>query len=271
MHLLYCDETNLEERAGDFLLYGGLMVEAEQALELSKAIDRLRARHGVPRDYRLKFNPGPDGFSHEQFIALKREVMETAVRHGAKLMIYLVLHDLAHDPDLARRNGINTVCMHFQYALNREGSPGLVLIDRFNDAGNEIEAHLREKFSVGITGLPYSPEMRLTNIVGFHYSAIGQSHMPSVVDVVLGSLRFAINAHTRNQARFMATASELLALLSPIFWRNEEGAPVPELGLMFSPKIVRIRTYREKYQGLKDFLEANGISTVQEITDQRTY
>ena len=27
LHLFYCDETNLEERAGDFLIYGGLVID----------------------------------------------------------------------------------------------------------------------------------------------------------------------------------------------------------------------------------------------------
>lgn len=271
MHLIYCDESNLEERAGDFLLYGGLMIEAEQALALSTAMDALRVRHGVPRDYQLKFNPGPEGFTHAQFIALKQEVIETAIAHGAKLMVYLILHDISTNPDEARRNGINTICMHFQYALDRVGGGGLVLIDRFNDAGNEIEAHLREKFTIGLTGLPYSSEMRLGRIIGFHYSAIGQSHLPSVVDVVLGSLRFSINAHTRGQAGLLATSGALLRLLSPMFWRNSPGDPVPELGLMFSPKRIRSAVFRARYQSLKDFLAANEVPTLQTITDQRTY
>ncbi len=195
MHLLYCDETNLEKRKGDFLIYGGVVVEAQQALALSHAMDKLRARHSVPRDYLLKFNPGPEGFTHQQFIALKYEVMQLATEHDVKLIAYVVLHDMARSPDEARRKGINTVCYHFDCVLNRVGGPGMVLIDRFNDEGNAIDAHLRDKFTIGITGLPYSAETRLANIIGFHYSAIGQSHLPSLVDVLLGSFRFAVNAH----------------------------------------------------------------------------
>lgn len=67
MHLFYCDETNLEEQADDFLIYGGLIIEGSTAKRFSEEIDELRARHRVPRDYRLKFNPGPEGFTHEQF------------------------------------------------------------------------------------------------------------------------------------------------------------------------------------------------------------
>ncbi len=70
MHLLYCDETNLEERTGDFLIYGGMLIDAARAHELSIAIDELRMRSRVPREYRLKFNPAPENFSHKQFIAL---------------------------------------------------------------------------------------------------------------------------------------------------------------------------------------------------------
>lgn len=271
MHLFYCDETNLEERAGDFLIYGGLIIDGATAKEFSLAVDELRERHGVPRDYQLKFNPGPRSFTHEQFIELKREIIQIASNFEAKFVVYTILHDIAINPDTARRNGINTVCYHFDRILNQAGGSGLVLIDRFNDAGNAIDAHLRDKFSVGITGLPYSPVMRLQNIAGFHYSAIGQSHFPSIVDVALGSLRFAINAHTRETAGLIPTANTLLSLLSPLFWRQNADEPVPELGFQFSPKVIRSARYRETYEELKNFLADAGIETHQEITDQRTY
>lgn len=151
------------------------------------------------------------------------------------------------------------------------GGSGLVLVDRFNDAGNEIDAHLRDKFTVGITGLPYAAEMRLPNILGFHYSTVGQSHFPSIVDVALGSLRFVVNAHTRAQVGHQATASALLRLLSPLMIRHGDGQPVPEVGFMFSPKVIRVPAYRDQYQRLKDYLEAGGIATAQPITDQRQY
>ena len=271
MHLLYCDESNLAERAGDFLIYGGLMIDSDFALQLSTRIDELRADLGVPRDYRLKFNPGPDNFSHAQFIQLKASILALAVEYDVKLLAYVILHDIATNPDTARRNGINAVCYHFDLALNRTKSPGLVLIDRFNDEGNEIDAHLREKFMVGLKGMPYAEEMRLQRIVGFHYSSIGQSHFPSVTDVVLGSLRFAINAYTRNQEQNLDTANELLRSIAPIFWREAGKDQVSEIGFLFSPKIIKAEKYREIYEGLKNFLGAQGIETAQIITDERTY
>lgn len=265
LQLFYCDETNLEERAGDFLIYGGIVFDGANAKEFSSAVDDLRARLRVPDDYVLKFNPGPVNFSHTEFIALKQAVLELAVQHGARLVVYTILHDIAVSPDEARRNGINTVCYHFNCILNRMEQPGLVLIDRFNDVGNAVDAHLRDKFSVGVTGLPYTEHMRLTNIVGFHYSAIGQSHFPSIVDVALGSLRFAINAHTRNQHDMLPSAHSILQLLSPLFWRENNEHWVPELGFMFSPKSVRKPRYRETYESLQTFLAASGVPTSQRI------
>lgn len=118
MHLLYCDETNLEERAGDFLIYGGLFIPSGQAQQISDAVEAVRKKHNVPRAYQLKFNPGPDGFTNAQFIALKEEILATLAAHGAGLIIYVILHDVATSPDEARRNGINTVCYHFHCIMN---------------------------------------------------------------------------------------------------------------------------------------------------------
>lgn len=272
MHLLYCDESNLEERAGDFLLYGGLMVDGARAGALSEAIDQIRMRRAVPRSYILKMAPGPPKFSNDQFIDLKREVLAAAHEHGCRLLIYTVLHDIANNPDDARRKGINTVTYHFHCALNRiDDGTGLVLIDRFNDKGNVIDQHLRDKFMIGLTGMPYSPEMRLSNIVGFHYSTIGQSHFPSILDVAVGSLRFAINTLTRGQEKNLPTARALLKALSPMLWREAGWEPVSEIGLTFSPKVIKAAKYREKYQALKDFLAESGIVAAQEITDFRQY
>lgn len=272
MHLLYCDESNLEEREGDFLLYGGMMVDPARAGALSEAIEELRARHGVPRDYLLKFNPGPPNFSHQQFIELKKGVLAAASEHGARLLIYAVLHDIARNADEARRNGISTVCYHFHCALKRlSGGIGLVLIDRFNDAGNLIDQHLRDKFTIGLTGMPYSGEMRLPTIVGFHYSAIGQSHFPSILDVTVGSLRFALNAFTRGQDKFLPTARDLLGLISPLLWREAAADSVSEIGFMLSPKVIKAAKYRKRYQDLKDFLSSGGIKIAQPITGERFY
>jgi hypothetical protein len=269
MHLLYCDESNLEDRAGDFFVYGGIIIRSNAARGLSDAIGDARRHAGVSPDFRLKFNPKPDRLSHGDFIALKERIIRLAVDFGAVFLVSMILHDIATSPDDARRNEINRVCYHFDCVLNRYQGPGLVLVDRFSDA--QIDAHLVEKFSVGVTGLPYSRQQRLGNIVGFHYSTIGQSHFASLIDIVLGSFRYAINAFSRNDAERLVTARRLLEILAPLFFREAGKATASELGLFFSPKVIRSARYRTKYEELKEFFAQCGIQAEQPITSERQY
>ena len=231
---------------------------------MSQEIDEIRAKFGVPREFRLKFNPGPKHLSHDDFIALKQSIIEATARQKTTLFISLILHDVATSPADARRNEINRVCYHFDCFLNRRKSPGLVLIDRFDDKA--IDAHLAEKFSVGIIGLPHTKEMRLSNIVGFHYSAIGQSNFTSVVDILLGSIRFSMNGLTRNDPKARDTAKKVIPILSPMFFREEGQTTVSELGIFFSPKVIRSDKFRASYQGMKDFLAECGVVVEQTIT-----
>ena len=40
MNLFYCDESNMQERAGDFLVYGGVVIPGENANVLSEDSER---------------------------------------------------------------------------------------------------------------------------------------------------------------------------------------------------------------------------------------
>jgi len=91
----------------------------------------------------------------------------------------------------------------------------------------------------GWTGLPHTAQMRLSNVVGFHYAAVGQSHFSSLIDVVLGSLRFAINAFSRGETAKIEAAKRILGGLEPMFYRNDDNVPVSELSFYFSPKPSR--------------------------------
>jgi len=261
MHLLYCDETNFTKKTGDFFVYGGVAFDAAIARELAAEIEEARNALDVARDYVLKFNPGPKDISHQQFIKLKQAVIAAAAKFDCKLFVNLLLHDIATSSEDARRFGINRLCYHFDCYLNRPKVPGLVLIDRFDD--KEIDGQLREKLSVGLTGhLPYSTEMKIQWIVGYHLAAVGQSHFCSLVDVLLGSLRFAINAFTRARDEELATAKAILKQLAPLFF-HEYSEHVSEISLWFSPKDIRSDAYRAKYLALRDFLAENGVVSSQ--------
>lgn len=162
---------------------------------MSKNIDKIRKKFKVPNEARLKFKPAPDNLPHEHFSMLKQNIIEESIAQECILFASFILHDIATGgPDTARRNEINRICYNFNCFLQRKRTHGLVLLDRFKD--KKIDAHLREKFSVGVVGLPYHKSYRLENIVGLHYAAVGQSHFCSVVDIILCSLRFAVNILT---------------------------------------------------------------------------
>ena len=177
MYLLYCDETNIDWKENDFLIYGGLAIKGPRLLELSKKIDEIRDLANIESNFLLKFKPSPENLNHNEFSSLKQKSIKAAIDYDAKLFVYAILHNISSDPDRARLYGINVVCNHFNKWLDKLGSEtGLVLIDRFNDKGNQINPHLREKFSLGIRFSELEQYKRLANIVGFHQSAIGQSH-----------------------------------------------------------------------------------------------
>ena len=267
MKLLYCDESNMEERSGDFLVYGGVVVPGENAKALSEDIRKIRQKAGIEATERVKFLPPVSPCDHKAYIEVKQAIIEAAIDREAVFIAYLVLHDLAKDPEEARLFGINTVCTHFNWILNRIGGPGLALIDRINNPGGQVDDHLREKFAVGVKGMPYSKQMRLENIVGFHYSTIGQAHFTSISDILIGSFRFAINAHTRDDVGRRESAVALLKLLSPLFFREKGSEKVSELGLALRPKNVGAPAFWKKYHSLRNFLREGSIDMAQEVTN----
>lgn len=101
--------------------------------------------------------------------------------------------------------------------------------------------------------MPHSKEYRLKYILGLHYTAVGQSHFTSLIDIVVISMRYAMNVHTPGNDAQRESALALLALLSPLFVRNNGKDEVSEFGLLFTPKVIKSARYRDTYQGLKDF------------------
>lgn len=260
---MYCDEINLEERAGDFLIYGGVIVPSDNAKALSDAISSLRTVAGLDVAAVVKFAPPVQPLGREGYRDLKAAIIAVAIEHGAKFISYAVLHDVAGDPGLARRYGVNTLCWHFHCILRSSGDTGLVLIDRFSDANNEIDGHLRDKMARGVE-LPHRGWVQLGQIAGFHYSAIGQSHFTSLSDILVGSLRWAINVHCRNLPQ-REGALNLLRALSPIFWRPHGSDQVPDMGCCFSPFNIRSARYFQQYAALQAFLREGGIDSCQDI------
>jgi hypothetical protein len=147
--------------------------------------------------------------------------------------------------------------LHFDYHLRAIQDFGLVLIGTFTD--NLLTKILRERFGKGLVGLPYGP-YRLKQILGFHISSIGTSHFCSLIDVVLGSLRFVIN--NRNDQTRANVVHTLLAQLAPLAIRDANGQ-VREVCFFFSPKQIRANVYLTQYQQLHAFLAQHDFNCCQ--------
>src|SRR5215467_6379893 len=189
MHFLYTDECNVNPEEAEFFIYAGIGVGADASGAFSKEMEDIRARHGYKPGNLLKFNThqGPAHIRADQHRAAKSELLDAAAKHGVVMFASFILHNVANNPEKARLLEINRVCYHFHCYLNRKKEDGLVLLDTFTD--KELIPHLRQKFSVGLEGMPYSRTMGLPRILGYHLASIGTSHFCSVVDVVAGSLR----------------------------------------------------------------------------------
>lgn len=268
MQLLYTDETNLDPAKAEFFVYAGVVVPSSHALQLSGEIDGLRQKYGYGPLDELKFtsNGRPGAVSVEAHANIKREVLEAASRHEVKLISSLILHAVAKSPEDARLYEINRVCLHFNYYLERLNECGIVLIDNFK--GPKLADFLREKFGIGLKGLPYSNSLRLSKIVGIHLSHIGFSHFCSVIDIAVGALRYAINE--RSNPEKTDTVKALLGQLAPLFIWHANGK-IEEISLFFSPKTIRVRTYLGKYLALHRFLASASLEAAQVPTDVRTY
>jgi len=267
VYLLYTDETNVDRAHSAFFIYGGVAIASDKAPSISGAIDSYRRDHGYKPEDKLKFNtrecPHIDPQTQK---SLKRRVVQCASEHGCVLFLSLINHKIATSPDDARRNEINRVCYHFNCFLHRVNDYGLVLVDTFPDAG--LTDHLKEKFTVGVKGLPFSPVLRLDRILGFHVASVGTSHFSSLIDVVIGGVRHAINTLSDPVKR--PTAELLMRQVSPLLLRENAGR-VSELSIFYSPKQIRVAAYLEQYRTVDDFFSSVGIETQRKPTDERTY
>jgi hypothetical protein len=268
MQLLYTDEVNTNPDVADFFVYAGVSIPGDHACDLSDEINAIRQRNGYKGEDLLKFNTKerPPHITPAVHATVKQATMEAAARHGVRLFASFILHNIATDPKEARRKEINRICYHFNCFLTRIRDHGLVLIDTFTD--NALSAILREKFSVGLRELPYSKIYPLRQILGYHLASIGTSHFCSLIDIVLGGLRYAINS--RNDENKVQAVSAILRQISQLCLRTSSNT-VDELSIFFSPKIVRVPAYLQVYQTLWGFLARHGMEAAQRPTDQRTY
>jgi len=257
MYFLYTDETNTDTRHTKFFVYAGVTIPVERSLALSERIEAIRRAHSYPRHSILKFqsNDLPDGITPDTHRAAKQEVLQAAAANGVCLLTTIVLHEIAGSLARAREYQINTACDNFNQYLHRIQSKGMVMVDNFTDTS--LPSILREKFQVGLV-YQDGGSARMAHIIGYHTAHQGASHFSSVVDIVLGSVRYVVNEHASQNPATQATLAALLQQLRPL-WIPGSNGKVDPISLCYRPKKVYPGRLMEMYRVLHEYLAAAGV------------
>ena len=255
VHVFVTDETNLNPGAkSKFFIYGGLVFDDATVKTLSDRIQQIRNQTGFLADDSLKFETGsrPGHIALANWTAAKAAVIEACIAEGARFISYLVLHDIAKNKTQKElvEYGMNTVLAGFNRYLDHHGSHGLALVDR--TPGDKGFGYLKQKFSQGLSG-PGWEGIPLNRIYAYGATCDGASHLSSAVDIVLGSLRYCVNASVETDV-----VANMFTQVARLMWHNKVGDVVfvREYGLMLRPLDVKVDAYREEYDTLVQRLSA---------------
>ncbi len=105
--------------------------------------------------------------------------------------------------------------------------------------------------------------------MGFHQAQIGTSHFCSLIDILIGGLRYSVN--NRNDPKKRDTALELISQIAPLCLRESISEKVNELSVFFSQKIIEVSKYLDTYKDLHSFFTEGGMEPAQVPSNIRTY
>ncbi|HKU51713.1 MAG TPA: hypothetical protein VJQ25_04545, partial [Nitrospira sp.] len=190
-------------------------------------------------------------------------------QHGVTFSAYVIHHGIARPKgvELSRAWAINTLCYQFDTYLAASNEPGTVNIDIFDE--RSLYAIMIEKFSRGLVDFKDKPDYRLRNIVSVNAAKLGASHFGSIIDILIGSLRFAVN--NREVAEQAKTCDDLLTQLAPLFHRRPGATEVSALGLSYRPKDILSSDYFDETLKLHKYLSQRGICAEDLPTFQGRY
>jgi hypothetical protein len=263
VHWFIVDETNKNPVSGQFFIIGGLVFREDQIEKVHSAIELTRIRRGYRPGDKLKFQSSarPAHVTIENALAAKQEVIATLRAHGVRMLTYVLLHDVgAKQSEQARMEmGLNTIAWAYYRLLAMENAWGCMMIDR----DDKQHAHLVTLFQEGVGSA--SKRSMADRIKFYGMTSDNASHLSSAVDIALGGFRFCVNAAGKDSVSDtgQVTVQNIFQPLSELLWGVEVGEKrhIGGFGYIERPQSVRAHTYREKYNNLKQKLEAYSGST----------
>jgi hypothetical protein len=256
MKFLFLDETNLVPSQGAFFIYGGIVLSPDQMPVLHDAVAEIRQKYKFRASDSLKFHTRsrPKNLSIADWTAAKSDVIKAAEAAGVRVLSYVVLHEIAKQQSQERllEWALNALVAHFDLRyLAEHKDRGAVCLDRLDEKFSY--SYFQDKFMNGVV-LPDGRHVLLDRIVYYSTTCDGASHLSSVVDVVLGGLRYCINAASGGGKNDVA--SQILPPIARMMWSRDSPTErkVGGYGFLQYPKEVRVQAYREQYQDLAEML-----------------
>lgn len=260
MYWLFTDETNVTEKEGDFFIYGGLIMNAEQMVDLNKEVIRIRQKYGYTDTDRFKFQTAsrPKQVTPADFAAAKGEALAALETFGAVVVMYVVLHDIARNKTVQEMTewALNALIAHFDLRfLSQKNEIGAVCIDRLDPKWGY--KYMQTMFADGIA--VDGRQIKMERIVHYSMSCDGASHMSSLTDIALGSMRYAVN-FVGGKGR-EGVARDLMVPLARAMWHKKvkvNGKDEHQVGgygfLKYPRTEIRVAHYRQKYDDLLETL-----------------
>lgn len=264
MHTFMTDETNKNFVAGQFFIYGGLVATDEQLIAVHEAVAGIRDKYGyLPGDsFKFHTHSRPSQVTVGNAKAAKQEVVERLGQIGVRMIVYVILHDIAQSKSESEvmNYALNTVAARYHRLLEIEQSHGLMVIDRADDQ----HGHLENLFQHGIKIDGWS--MRLDDrILSFAMTSDNTTHLSSAVDIALGAFRYCVNTaggHGRD-----VVATDIFPPLAELVWGIDVNGikQVGGYGYVARPQNIRVPAYANKYAQLGRALENYSNASASEL------
>jgi len=239
MYALLLDETNKERtETSRFFLYGGVFFHLDTASALHREMKTIRERAGFKETDLFKFqtHSRPKSVSKDKFNQAKEKVLSLCEKHKVLFIAYMVSHNVAYSQSLQKKIewASKEIIYQFNEYLARHKEKGIVIFDNLPFKGGV--KYLRELFCKGITTATTRNNPQIPkNIVGYSISTIGASHLNSIMDIILGSFRYCVNANRINNI-----VKKLLPKVRNLMYGIEDrngNKYVREFGLLLRPHL----------------------------------
>lgn len=256
----HIDETNLSANEGDFLIVGGLAMTTAQMMRADHEIQSIRNKYGFGPSDKFKFasRSCPAQVSKDDFRKAKEEAISLLEPLGIRLMLYVVLHEIAANKPQAEflSMAYNSLFAHFDLRfLNTHKSKGVVCVDRIHDSF--IFDFLKSKHQNGLS-MHDGRSVPLDRIMHYSVSTDGASNISSLVDISIGAFRYCVNlSKSPEKDSKSEMAIQMLGPLSKALWHKVENEKrvVAGYGYLAYPRNeVRVEAFRQKYHTLAEDL-----------------